>query len=115
MSLPAAVLDGRAQNGDVPEIDPAARPQQWRFSAEYKQKICDEYEATPDGEKGSVLRREGLYSSQISEWRLSRDAGAQGGIEPRVRKPRRGATEVEVLGRYSNHAGEWPGGIAGQV
>jgi len=26
MSLPTALLDSRAQNGDVPEIDPAARP-----------------------------------------------------------------------------------------
>lgn len=75
MSLPAAVLDGRAQNGDVPEIDPAARPQRWRFSAEYK---------------------------QISEWRLSRDAAAQGGIEPRVRKPRRSATEVDLGGHKKN-------------
>ncbi len=39
MSLPTAVLDGRAHNGDVPEIDPAARPQRRRFSAEYKAKI----------------------------------------------------------------------------
>ncbi len=29
----------------------------------------------PDGEKGAVLRREGLYSSLISECRRARDAG----------------------------------------
>ena len=87
MSLPTAVLNGRAQNGDVPEIDPAARPQRRRFSAEYKLKILAEYEAAPDGEKGSVLRREGLYSSQITEWRQARDAGALGGLEPGTRSP----------------------------
>ena len=96
MSLPTALLDSRAQNGDVPEIDPAARPQRRRFSAEYKQTILAEYEAAPDGEKGSVLRREGLYSSQISEWRLARDAGALGGMETRNRQAKRNATEVEL-------------------
>jgi len=96
MSLPTALLDGRAHNGDVPEIDPAARPQRRRFTAEYKQTILAEYEAAPEGEKGSVLRREGLYSSQITEWRQARDAGALDGLEPGVRKPKRSATEVEL-------------------
>jgi transposase-like protein len=96
MSPPTALLDGRAHNGDVPEIDPAARPQRRRFTAEYKQTILAEYEAAPEGEKGSVLRREGLYSSQITEWRQARDAGALDGLEPGVRKPKRSATEVEL-------------------
>jgi transposase len=103
MSLPTAVLDGRAQNGDVPDIDPAARPQRRRFSAEYKQKILEEYEAAPDGEKGSVLRREGLYSSQITEWRQARDAGALGGLEPGTRKPKRNAAEVELEKLKAKH------------
>jgi transposase len=104
MSLPTALLDGRAQNGDVPEIDPAARPQRRRFSAEYKQKILVEYEAALDGEKGSVLRREGLYSSQITKWRLARDAGALVGLEPGTRQPKRSATEVELEQlRYDRH------------
>ena len=96
MSLPTALLDGRAHNGDVSEIDPAARPLRRKFSAEYKQTILAEYEAAPEGEKGSVLRREGLYSSQITEWRQARDAGALDGLEPGVRKPKRSATEVEL-------------------
>jgi len=103
MSLPTAVLDGRAHNGDVPEIDPAARPQRRRFSAEYKAKILAEYEAAPDGEKGSVIRREGLYSSQITEWRLARDAGALGGLKAGVRKPKRSATEVELEKLKAKH------------
>jgi transposase len=96
MSLPTALLDGRAQNGDVPEIDPAARPQRRRFSAEYKLAMLAEYESAPDGEKGSVLRREGLYSSQITEWRHARDASALGGLEPGTRQAKRSASEVEL-------------------
>ena len=42
--------------------------------------------AAPDGEKGAILRREGLYSSLISEWRRARDAGALAGLkQPRGR------------------------------
>jgi transposase-like protein len=80
----------------VPEIDPAARPLRRRFSAEYKAAILAEYEAAPEGEKGSVLRREGLYSSQITEWRQARDAGALGGLETRTRQPKRQSAEVEL-------------------
>jgi hypothetical protein len=48
-----------------------------------------EYEAAPDGEKGAVLRREGLYSSHIIEWRRARDAGALAGLTaPRGRRGR---------------------------
>ena len=37
-----------------------------------------EYESLPNGEKGSLLRREGLYSSHIIEWTRARDAGLLG-------------------------------------
>jgi transposase-like protein len=46
------------------------------FSPEYKLAILTEYENAPNGEKGAVLRREGLYSSHIIEWTRARDAGA---------------------------------------
>jgi transposase len=103
MSLPTAVLDGRADNGGVSDDDPAARPRRRRFSAEYKAKILAEYEAAPGGEKGSVLRREGLYSSQITEWRQARDAGVRSGLEPGARKPKRTATEVELEKLKAKH------------
>jgi len=46
------------------------------FSAEYKLAIVAEYENAPNGEKGAILRREGLYSSHVIEWSRARDAGA---------------------------------------
>ncbi|MEN3360347.1 MAG: transposase [Mycobacteriales bacterium] len=39
------------------------------FTAQYKLDIVAEYEAAPDGERGAVPRREGLYSSHVIEWR----------------------------------------------
>ena len=45
-----------------------------------------EYDAAPTGEKGAVLRREGLYSSHVIEWRRARDAGVLAGpARPRGR------------------------------
>jgi transposase-like protein len=46
------------------------------FSPEYKLAMLAEYENAPNGQKGAVLRREGLYSSHIIEWARARDAGA---------------------------------------
>jgi hypothetical protein len=46
------------------------------FSAEYKLAMVAEYDrATEPGERGGLLRREGLYHSHIIEWRKARDAG----------------------------------------
>ncbi len=65
-----------------------ARPVRRTFSAEYKREILAEYEAAAGGgSKGAILRREGLYTSHISEWRRSRDAGALAGLAPRPRPP----------------------------
>lgn len=64
------------------------RPVRRTFGAEYKREILTEYEAaTGDGSKGAILRREGLYSSHITEWRRARDAGALAGLAPRPRPP----------------------------
>ena len=58
--------------------DPAPRPSRRTFSSEYKLAIIAEYESAPNGEKGAILRREGLYSSHVIEWARARDAGALG-------------------------------------
>ena len=57
------------------------------FTAKYKLEILAAYEAAADGEKGALLRREGLYSSHIVEWRRASDAGALAALSaPRGRK-----------------------------
>jgi hypothetical protein len=77
---------------DVP--DPAARPRRRSFTAVYKEAILDEYDALPVGstERGALLRREGLYTSHIAEWRKAREAGAREGLAPKA-KPRRCSPE----------------------
>ena len=80
------------------------RPARRTFSAEYKLAILTEYEAAGgDGAKGAILRREGLYTSHISEWRRARDAGALAGLDPRPR-PRVRSPEQRELARTRRRA-----------
>jgi transposase-like protein len=83
---PCRVFDAEAQRPD-PEVPERARRR--TFTAKYKLEILAAYDCAPDGEKGALLRREGLYSSQITEWRRARDVGALAALAaPRGRKPR---------------------------
>ena len=96
MTMTSAPVTTRAQNGAVPEDNPAARPKRRQFSADYKLAILEEYERiTEDGGKGALLRREGLYSSHIVEWQRARDVGALSGLAPKHRK-KRSAAEREL-------------------
>ena len=57
------------------------------FSAEYKLKILSEYESLDRQGKGALLRREGLYTALISEWRKQRDKGALEAFSPPRGRP----------------------------
>jgi transposase len=46
------------------------------FSPQYKLRILEEYERRDRNGRGALLRREGLYTSSISEWRRQREEGA---------------------------------------
>ena len=97
MTMTTASLLARAQDGVVDEPDPAARPRRRSFTAEYKEQILTEYDLLPAGstERGALLRREGLYTSHIAEWRKARDGGVREGLAPRVR-PKRSPEQVEL-------------------
>jgi transposase-like protein len=73
MEDPGRVADDAMQCPD-PEVPERARRR--TFTAKYKLEVLAAYDSAADGEKGAVLRREGLYSSHITEWRKARDAGA---------------------------------------
>jgi len=73
----------------------AERPKRRVFTAEYKATILAEYDAADRGERGAILRREGLYSSHIVEWRKAADAGARSGLAPAARDRR--DREIEQL------------------
>ena len=70
----------------------SARPVRRRFTAAAKLRILGETDRAADtGGIGAILRREGLYSSALSEWRRQRDAGALGALSPARRGPKAAA------------------------
>jgi transposase len=69
-----------------PEVLEKARRR--RFTAEYKAMALREYEASPKGERGAFLRREGLYSSHINTWRTERAERDVKALQPLKRGPK---------------------------
>ena len=70
-----------------PEVPERPRPPR-TYPAAYKLRILGEYEQLDKAGKGALLRREGLYTSLISEWRKQRDKGALAAFTaPRGRPP----------------------------
>ena len=68
------------------------RPRRRSFSAQDKLRILAETDrAAETGGIGAILRREGLYSSALTDWRRQRDAGAFGALVPGKRGPKTGA------------------------
>ena len=70
------------------ETEVTAKPRRRRFTAEYKQRILYEAAAcTKPGEIGALLRREGLYSSNLVDWRRARERGVLAALAPKKRGP----------------------------
>ncbi len=84
---PAGALD--------PEVTERAKRR--RFTTEYKLRILREADACKgDGDVGALLRREGLYSSQLAAWRRQRDEVAKAGLKARKRGPKPKAEDPRV-------------------
>src|SRR5215213_4098199 len=76
-------------NQQRPDPEVPERPRPRSYSARYKAQMLDEYERLDKAAKGALLRREGLYTSLISEWRKQRDHGALEALaKPAGRSPR---------------------------
>jgi len=91
--------ESASSSGPLAGDGPSPRPSRRSFSPEYKLAILAEYDSAPDGEKGAVLRREGLYSSHVIEWARARDAGALAGVtdsRESGKRSRRSAESVEL-------------------
>jgi len=70
-----------------PEL--SARPRRRSFTAQDKLRIlADTDRAAEAGGIGAILRREGIYSSALTDWRRQRDAGAFGALVPAKRGPK---------------------------
>ena len=99
---------GTPSDPEVPE-----KPVRRRFDAAYKQRIVEEADGCSEpGELGLLLRREGLYASQLSIWRRQRDEGVLAGLTPKQRgrkakKKDAAARQNERLRRENERLTQW--------
>lgn len=72
------------------EVEVVSRAERRRFTAEYKLKVLREADhCRQSGEMGELLRREGLYWSNLITWRKQRERGELAGLSARKRGPKR--------------------------
>lgn len=95
-------LDSTAPNGSAAIPDPQVvakteKARRRRFTAQYKQRVLAEVEqAIESGAVGRILRREGLYHSQLTKWRQERAAGINAGLGGRQRGAKGPGSKVLV-------------------
>ena len=77
----------KGETGADPEVKMPSRRKKRYLTAEYKRRVLAEIDELPYGKLGAYLRREGLYSSQITKWRRQREAGELAGLQPRKPGP----------------------------
>ena len=90
--------DQASSQPDAPNPEVLPQAQRRRFTAEYKLRIVEEADrCTEPGQIGALLRREGLYSSHLGEWRRMRERWQLEALSPkkRGRKPE-DRTNVEL-------------------
>lgn len=84
----SALHDVAVRRPAGPEVEVVAKASRRRFTAEYKRKILQEADACREpGAIGALLRREGLYSSNLTTWRAQRERGELAGLTPKKRGP----------------------------
>ena len=73
----------------VPDSEVPEKAVHRRFTAEYKRRILQEAEACKEqGRVGALLRREGLYSSNLITWRRQAERGTIEALSPKKRGPK---------------------------
>jgi transposase-like protein len=88
----ASVVREAARSGDPEKATSPERPKRRSFTPEYKLRIVREADAAlasgAEGAVGELLRREGLYSSHLTEWRRQRESGEIAGLAAKKRGPK---------------------------
>ena len=91
MGKKEAMIETREGQGIRAVADPEVpeKAVRRRFTAEYKRRILKEVDVcTEPGQRGRLLRREGLYSSNVITWRRQAERGTLDALSPRRRGPK---------------------------
>ena len=86
----AALAEAPARHGNPApsSVEVVEKPERRRFARTYKLDILRQVDACSGvGEIGALLRREGLYSSYVSQWRLQRDQGLLDAAAKKRKRP----------------------------
>jgi len=95
-----------------PDPEVSEKPVRRRFSAEYKIRILDLADGcVAPGSVGALLRREGLCSSHLNQWRSRRRQGGLTALKPKTRGPKGGTrnplnSEVSRLRKENERLGK---------
>ena len=77
---------GAPAGGAPPDAEVTAKPRRRQFTAAYRLRILEEADrCQAPGELGQLLRREGLYSSHLTNWRKARRDGSLAALAPKKR------------------------------
>jgi transposase-like protein len=73
----------------VSDLEVSEKPVRRRFTAEYKRRILREAAFCKErGQLGALLRREGLYSSNLTAWQRQAERGSLEALSPKKRGPK---------------------------
>ena len=94
---PVPISPPGEQAAEPAQADPEVRVKatRRRFSARYKLRILKQVDRCQKGQVGALLRREGLYWSNLQTWQRQREEGTLKGLTPKKRGPKK--TEANPL------------------
>ncbi len=86
---PTAALRGSGVKTVVPNFEVSEKASRRSYTAEYKRRILREVEGCKEyGQVGALLRREGLYSSNLTAWRRQAERGNLDALSSKKRGPK---------------------------
>ncbi|WP_406315073.1 hypothetical protein OHA77_41265 [Streptosporangium sp. NBC_01639] len=87
-------MEASKPDPQIPDPQVRERAAVRRYTAAYKARILAEYDQLDKAGKGALMRREGLYSSLISNWKTARDHGVSEALARPVGRPKTCSSHV---------------------
>ena len=89
--------DSATHRGHFPDPEVPEKAIRRKFTAKHKLRILQEVDrCTTQGQIGTLLRREGIYSSNLTTWRRQREQGTLEALSPKHRGPKVKNTDPSV-------------------
>ena len=89
------VSNNNSAHHDTPDPEVSGKATRRRFNAQYKLRILQEADnCTSFGQIGALLRREGLYSSNLTTWRCQKERGSLDALSPKRRGPKKKVSDL---------------------